>query len=348
MMTNKENENKSLEEMMKLASEKVNESLPKKPKKSKKFAFVTVGAIVSLGVLLYIGSNFVSPQEFEDNTKNPEWVDSQIEKNEIAEENSEWNFDYPVDVPKWSKQEFSITNVIENEETYNELIEFSKSFPEVNSATAWMPSKEAGDWEGAPPVFTNNVWEEYLEDGTKNNRYSYTLKEDYLIAYASYTQQLINPTFGKWIFSQRYTPAKPMKDNSDLNVLQDIFSDEWWENNISENDYSSLPILADWNGDNFGGLEFAESIPGRYGTFFGIINENEEEEKFVTAEVLGADENDSPILKIVSPIKYVAFGIDDELIEKEGNLELTLKSNNEIIERFNRVVVSDAKLIFNN
>lgn len=348
MMTNYDNqENEHLKKLMESATANVDSSEDKsiRSKSTIKIILITLIVMVAFATILYFAASKINkPQEFEDTTEDPSWVSKREEQAQAEEETSQWDFEYPVDVPKWSKQEFSLT-LIEDEEVYNELINYALSVPDMVSATAWMPSSEEGDWEGAPPVFTSDPSEEYLEDGSQNPHYSYTLKEDYLLAYSVYVQRLINPTFGKWIFAQHYTPSRPLKDKEDFNVLSDMFSDDWWETNISEGeDYSALPIVVDWEGDDFGGLELAEPKPGRYGTFFGQIDESEEENRFTQVNNIGVDNNNSPILEVNTPIKYVAFGIDDKPIEKKGNLVLTLSSNDKLHEIF-RVVISDAKLL---
>lgn len=343
------NEDKYLEQLFEAATEKVDDKAhnTKEDNKDnhKKVITIIAGIMVIFGVLLYAGSIGLKPQEFEDKTNTPEWVESQIEKERIMVENSEWKFEYPVKVPNWSKQPYKLGSVLNNQgQLYDELINFAEQFPDIKGYTAMMPSGIQGNWEGAPPIYTNNTYEETLEDGTPNPYYSYTLREDYLIAYSTYLQRLINPTFGEWIFAQRYVPNKPLKDNQTFEILKDMFSENWWNSNIKKDvDYSALPILVDWEGNDFGELKFAEREPGRYGTFFGVVNDSEG--RFVVAESLGKDSRNAEILKINTPVKYVAFGANKDLIEIPGNLIMTLASNNKASEH-NRVVIIDVVLIF--
>lgn len=341
-MSNLNDDNK-LNEMLEAASESSdNVSDNDQSKKSKKKAiWTTVGVMTAFGAVLVTGALMLRPQEFEDRTETPTWVSEQAEQEEQAQTISMWDFEYPVNVPEWTKQPFSIENVINNEDVLAEVHEFAESISAVESSTAWMPSGVEGNWEGAAPAYTNNIDEQFINDNIPNPDYSYTLREDYLSAYSVYIQRLINPTFGEWIFAQRYIPASPMKDNNTYRVLSDMFSDEWWNNNIeTDTDYSSLPLLADWDGDNFGGLEFAQEN-SRYGTFFGVVNETEDE--YVTVESLGQDDRESEILKIDTPVKFVAFGTEG-LIEKHGTISMTLASNDEPVAP-NRVVITNAELI---
>lgn len=348
MMMNNNND-EHLKKMLETATQKVDETINESQKESKgpsrKVVSIAIGAMLVFGILLYIGSIGLRPQEFEDKTDNPDWVESQVEKEKAQEEVSMWQFEYPVKLPDWSKQPYNVKKIIEDEKVYDELIKFANQFPDIMAYTAWMPSSTQGDWEGAPPAFTNNVYEQYLENGEVNPHYSYVLKEDYLIAYSTYVQRLLNPTFGDWIFAQRYEPVKPLKDNSTFEVLKDMFSNEWWNANIHTNqDYSALPIMVDWEGDNFGGLEFAERVPSRYGTFFGVVDVDEESEKIVIVDSLGQDDRGAEILKINTPVKYVAFGVNDNLIELQGNLVITLGSNPNS-SSINRIIITNAELV---
>lgn len=350
MMMNKNNhdENNNLEEMLEVATQEVEETSNKNQEdnkhSSKKVILITLGAMLTFGIVLYIGAIGLRSQEFENKTNNPDWVETQVKEEKEQAEVDMWQFEYPVKVPDWSKQPYDEDKILNDEKVYNELIEFAEQFPDIIAHTAWMPSSVQGDWESAPPAYTNNNSEKYLEDGTVNPYYSYVLKEDYLIAYSTYLQRLLNPTFGEWVFAQRFEPNKPLKDNDTFEILNDMFSTEWWDNNIKTNsDYSSLPIMVDWDGDNFGGLKFAERIPGRYGTFFGVTDVNEKENKIVIVENKGQDSRGADILKINTPVKYVAFGTNDELIEIHGNLIITLSSN-ENTSSVNRIVITDAEL----
>ena len=351
MMTNKNKEFKedaNLEKMLETASMKTKEE-EKSDKdhkgSSKKAVLITSGVMLAFGALLAVGALSLRPQEFEDKTKDPTWIAENEEKETAVNENSQWDFEYPVEVPKWSKQPFADGASLNNEETLAEVNKFAEDIQSFQASVSWMPSGVQGTWDGAGTAYTNKIEDKFINDNVINPEYAYALKEDYVEAYSTYVQRLINPTFGEWIFAQKYSPAESVKNKAEYQVLNDMFSDEWWAANVKENeDYSAIPVLADWNGDNFGGLEFAEPVPSRYGTFFGVVNETEE--NYVTVETLGKDERDSEILKIDTPVKYVAFGVDDELIEKFGTLSMTLASNSEPISP-NRVVIVESKLTLN-
>lgn len=349
MSDNNFNENNDLDELMKVASEEV-EHKDEQVTSFSKLMYITIAitTLTMIGLIFGFVVSIMNTQELEDDTTKPIKQPNLISEQMIPEQEidllSEWQFEYPIDVPKWSKQPFDVENILGDEKIYEELIKYAEEFQDIKASTAWMPSGIQGDWEGAPPVFTNKVWEQTLEDGSNNPRYSYTLREDYLIAYTIYIQKLINPVFGEWVFYQRSIPSKPYKDNEKYEIFKKMFSEAWWNTYIKTGeDYTSLPILADWDGDNFGGLEFAEPEPGTYGTFYGVIHETEED--FVTAETIGPDNQGSEMIKISTPIKYVAFDKHKKSIEKYGTIKLILGSNDDVSEANNRVIIMDAELI---
>ena len=341
MTSNNFNDDDKLKDMFEAASADSDKLADKEPSKddSKKKAILTaVGVMVGFGVLLGAGALMLRPQEFEDKTEAPTWVDTQVEKVEKSEEYNMWDFEYPVEVPEWTKQPFT-RDMAEDEEMIDVFNEFSESFAAYNASISWMPS---GVEDEFTPTYTSNIEEQYMDDNTLNPYFSYTLREDYVFAYSTYINRLINPVFGNWVFAQMHYPSAPMIDNTEFEKLSDMFSRGWWDENVvPAQNYSALPVLADWEGDNFGGLEFTED-DSIHGTFFGVVNETEDNR--VIVESLGIDERGSEILKIDTPILYAAFDIDGELIKKEGVLSLTLASNDEPIEA-NRVVIINVELI---
>lgn len=330
MMNNKNN----LEDMLDVAKEEMSTETTKKIP-TKIFGIVG-GTMIVLVLVLALSKVIIKPQDFVDLTDKSSTIHE-----EEYDYGGYWDFEYPAKVPTWSKQVFNQSFVTEKDDTYKALMKFAEGHHDIVAFTAAMPSEVGGDWEDAPPAYTNDLSQEKV-DGVENPLFSYTLQEDYMIAYANYVHRLINPVFGDWVFAQRYVPNKPLKDNKDLAILKSMFNPEWWETNIVEGeDYTKLPILVDWDGDNFGGLEFAELEPGRFGTWYGIVDTDEE--NIVLVENLGRDERNSPILQIKTPIKYSAFGPDKKIIEKTGELEITLMSN-PVAHMLNRVIIKDAKL----
>lgn len=345
-MSNKNN----LDDLMKLATENSSEPEYMSPKKkANKFGFLIVGSLTLLILTLVIWGIVSKPpkQEFVDKTETPIVnIDNNSNNNDKVSDgispDEVWSFERPVETPKWTTKPFNV-ELFKNEETMKEIYRYAYEIQGFDLSVNWMPSGVKGDWEGASEPFTNNTWEQTVtnENGDEipNSRYKYALKEDYYKAYSTYIQRLINPSFGNWVFVQNNN--NPIANNA-FNELKDMFSNDWWNSNIKDNeDYSKLPVLADWNEDNFVGLEFAEYVSGRYGTFYGEIYETEETR--VKHEFMGVDERNIDIIKVITPIRYVAFGEKNE-IEKFGTIELTLASNESISALNNRIIITDVKL----
>lgn len=345
MTSNNFNDDDKLKDMFEAASADSDTLADKEPPKddSKKKAILTaVGVMVGFGVLLGAGALMLRPQEFEDKTEAPTWVDTQVEKVEKSEEYNMWDFEYPVEVPEWTKEPYRYNNFADNEEELAKLTEYAESYNSLFAGLAWLPSGIQGDWEGAGEPYTSNIEEEYINDDIPNPQFSYALREDYIFAYTTYIQRLINPVFGDWAFSQESYSAKDAKSDTQFEVLNDMFSTEWWETNIANApDYSNLPIVADWAGDSFGGMALLDDKEGRIGEIFGVINETED--NYISVDVLGQDERGSDILKIDTPIKYVGVDKDKNTLEKNGTLSITIASNENYISE-NRVVIINTSL----
>ena len=300
-------------------------------------AILAVLAVVIVGIIFLLGRTLLSRnQEFVDKTKDPEWVEKVDEG--IASQ-GQWDFEYPAEVPKWTKQPFNRGEFLDSEKNVEDMFEWVNEISSIRFATSWMPSGDNYGNEDAL-VYTNDLSLEYESNGDYNNYFSYVLKEDYLKAYALGAQRLINPVFGEWVFSQMHVDGIPQIDNNNFEVLEDMFSNDWWSTNIkSGTDYSSLPILADWNGDRFSGQEFSEQ---RTGVYYGVIINKEDNQPVV--EEVGKGHQGHSILKITSPVEFAAFGKEGKLVKK-GTLVITLAPNTYEYDIINRVVVQSAELI---
>lgn len=327
-----------VEDLMRVASEKIDNNVeaPKESNANLNKVFKASGAVMGVfAILLVAGAVIVNkPQTFEDKTaiKNSNNNVQEPSEPEFAEaSNDEWSFQYPVEVQDWTKRKYDQGYFLINEDNEKVILKDAQNIPGFYNSVSWMPSGIKGNWEGADEPYTNNISEIYLKDKAgrytknKNPKYKYALKEDYEKAYLLSIQRLINPTFGEWVFAQR-SDNKTLRNDTTFNVLKDMFHEDWWNENVKEGeDYSKLPILVDWNQDDFGGLEFAERIPGRYGTFFGAIDESGD--KKVQSSVLGTNDKGVNIIEVTTPVKYSAFGRDDKIINKYGTIKLTFGSS---------------------
>ena len=125
--------------------------------------------------------------------------------------------------------------------------------------------------------------------------------------------------------------------------MKDIFSEEWWNENIKEHeDYTNLPIMAEWNPGEWDKYNLAQKKLLEQGVFYGQVNETED--NIITAEIVGVDEEGQAVINVTIPVKYVALSENGGNVEITGNLELTFESNQNSIDVRERIVISNAKL----
>lgn len=343
----------NIEELLKSATETVNEEIKtdndnKKNKKTKKVIIST-----SVGLGLFMSALIVGPlllknqEDFEDKTETPSWVSKENEKKSEEKSKKEWDFDYPIEVHEWSKQPYDRATFWTEKNT-DEIMKQGENIKGLNESLLSIPSSKEHGYDDPNGqlvgAYTNDPTKEYNEDGSENKMFSYAVKEDYVKSFVVNVERILNPVFGEWVFSQR--AGRDLKSEQTYEELEDMFTPEWWSANIKEGqDYSKLPLVVDWNGDDWGGLKFAERVDGRYGTFYGEIVATEENP--VTGSIKGYDERGARIVELKIPVQYKAFGEDDYLIKK-GTLTVEMRSNILDIDSRSRVILSNASLNMGN
>lgn len=194
---------------------------------------------------------------------------------------------------------------------------------DVGSASLFFPSRDAG--------YTNNPDNYELEDGSFNPLYSYVLAEDVQYFYGHHLQRLLNPVYGNWWQAQLGSDS-PNRFAEGVYELEDMFSSEWWEENVVNGNPSNLPIMADFNGDNFGGMDLA--VGPRW---FGEITGHE------------ISVNSGDRITSVIEVKFTSFPEDpaQKPAVRSGVLTLTVEPNLNSEAVNNRLVISEADLKLN-
>lgn len=351
----KVNSNDNLDELMKTATQKIsddygdNNGINKKKKSTKKVIVLTISGLLLFAGILSAGAIFMNkPQSFEDKTKIPDWVEKKDEEEYEDDLIDEWDFEVPVELKDWASNPYISEAFWDNKKIEGVLLEEAREKRGLYSATSWMKSglpSPYDDEEIAGP-YTNDISKRYAEDGVSDNpEFSYALAEDYQKAYILYTERLLNPTFGGWS-SMQYSDVD-IKRNIKFNQLKDMFSNQWWKENIENPDnYKNLPILVEWEKGDWDKYSLPEKETTNQGIFYGEVVEDED--RYISIENIGIDEENQAILKVNSPVKYYAKDINDDLIEITGTLELTLQSNSENLNVENRVIITEAKLMLDN
>ena len=332
-----------LEKLMKSATEKSEsnsseESFKKKSNKSNKVIIAAIaGALVFIGILI-AGALMLKGEEFVDKTEDPKWVDKKKEDEVV-----ELGFDFTINVPIWAKTPYNY-EAFWTEEKTEAVKETAKTHYNFYHATSWLPSSIGGLYEGEDEGFTNDLEERYLSNGKENPQFSYVLADDYRNAYTVYSQRLLNPIFGGWDIWERYSDNRSADS---FESLKDMFSFEWWENNVEKKDgYKNLPILleeseGEFEKYNLKGLNSKDVI--KNANFFGEIIEDEE--NIVKVELTGKEVLGLPEIKTISPVVYTAHNANGTDFQIKGELHLTLRPSEEKINLENRVEISEAKLV---
>lgn len=178
--------------------------------------------------------------------------------------------------------------------------------------------------------FTNNPDFVYLEDDTFNPLYSFLLVEDIEYFFGNSVQRLLNPVFGEWAMYQfPEGPFESVVGDFPTNNFREMFTEEWWNENIENGDASNLPVLADWNEDNYGGMDLTDGGE----RWFGEITGHE-------ISVEGSDE-DTEIMSSMN-IEYTSYDSSGGTVSRTGELEITIVPNTENIADPNmRLIISD-------
>lgn len=341
--SNEKNEQDSnLDEMFKQAAGKQSEFTDTQEKtKVRNVAIASSVGALAIAALIGLGAyNINNTSEFENKTKEPGWVANLEEKQNEIMYSQDWDFDYPVEIQPWAREEFS-NNFFKNEE---EILKYTNTIEGLQTALIQIPSKNTNihtkDGQSSNK-YTSDANEMFLENGKENRYYRHALREDYEMAFAMISQRLINPLFGEWVFAQKADFS--LKDNTQYEVLKDMFDENWWNKTVSSKDYSKLPILVDWTGKEWNDIGLADRVDGQYGTFYGAIEESEERK--IVSKVVGADKLGQKIIKLEVPVTYYAFRKNGGTVQKKGTLHFSLKSNENSTSQNFKVVATDAKLI---
>ena len=227
----------------------------------------------------------------------------------------------------WQKKSYTEQKEDKNSTITKDATEWSQSTSIVN-VTSSLPSEVDG--------YTSDVSKATNSDGTPNLKYSYQTKENVEYNIGVAINKFINPIFGEWGGLPIGVPGS-VNSGFQPTLFEPIFTKDWWSNNVNENDYHKVPILADWAGDAYGGLDLALN-PG--GTWFGQID---------SLSTTSEPESDSSGVKVnvTAKISYIAKLADGKSITKEGTLSLSLIPNKDSSDINFRNLVSDASLSLN-
>lgn len=229
--------------------------------------------------------------------------------------------EFPIEKADWQKTGYSAENI---KEQRGEIL-YSTNGTELKSSSGTLPYEAAG--------YTSDDSKAFLDSGAINPDYSYWTAESFSVESSVILERLLNPTFGDWGVIQY--PSYPGNKSYNPNTLRDIFTDNYLSENADQPYSSYIPVYADWNGDNYGGMDnLLETGPRWYG------NIESADYEFVY------DEGSSQyIVNMTAKVKYTAWAKDQTKLEKNGTLTIKFVANaNNAGDSSHKVLIDDASL----
>lgn len=215
------------------------------------------------------------------------------------------------------------TSAMSDEVKKNVLNYYSSS--EITTASNVLPSEGGG--------YTADNSKEFDESGGMNPYYSFWTAEVFQSETGTDIQRLINPTFGGWDLYQ-YS-AYPANKYFNIDLVSDMFSNRWVNDNANKPMSEYVPVYADWNGNDYGmGDKLLDSGPRWYG-------------EVTSSETTFAydDATQQYTANMTLNIKYTAWAKDQSKLEKNGVMTLKLIPNvNGAGNSSHKVLIDEASL----
>ena len=173
----------------------------------------------------------------------------------------------------------------------------------LSLSASTLPSEEAG--------FTSDQNKVTLEDGTINPMFSYWTKENFETEVGTAVERLLNPSFGQWENYQY--PEYKANSEFDISTISDLFTNNWLESNTGKPYSEYVPVMADWNSDNYGGTYNLTDVA----KWFGKVQSS-------TTEFHYNSETQQYTATYTANVKYVAWTKDQKTVERNATLTLNL------------------------
>lgn len=225
----------------------------------------------------------------------------------------------PTTLEDWQSQVFT-----DDKAVYQETIDFVEATSFINLASM-LPSEKNG--------FTSDTNKLRLEDGTLNPMYSYQTQENVEYAFGNYINRLTNPVFGSWASLPNGIPGGVESEFNPMD-FDDMFTSRWWMENTQNGSYRAVPIYADWDGNNWGGVEVDERSNG---VFFGEI-------KSIYATGEPTDDNTGLDIEATVVLDYVAIDKNKKKVVRPAEMRLKLVPNIESDDPYHRALIDDISL----
>lgn len=195
---------------------------------------------------------------------------------------------------------------------------------DVDSASNTLPSEKSG--------YTSDDSKEII-DGIPNPDYSYWTKESFQADLGNSIERLINPIYGGWAFYQ-YSENNPAA--FDVNIMSDMFTNDYLEKHSTSNPSNYIPVFADWNSNDYGMGDILLTNGSRW---MGEVI-------YSDTEFVYNDDTNSYNVNYTAQVRFVAWSVNQETLEKYGTLKLKLVPNNlNQGSSSHKVLIDDASLV---
>lgn len=171
------------------------------------------------------------------------------------------------------------------------------------SAASTLPSEAAG--------FTSDLDKQTMEDGTPNPMFSYWTEEQFSAEVGIMTERLLNPVFGGWENYQY--PEYKANTEFDTALISDLFTSNWSESNSAKPHSEYVPVLADWNSDNYGGKYNLTDVA----RWFGKVTSSSTTFTYDESKL-------NYTATYEAKVKFTAWTKDQKKVERTGTLTLNL------------------------
>lgn len=221
---------------------------------------------------------------------------------------------HPIELEKWQT-----TSHDEHQQATlaNKILEAQQS-QTIRSEAQVLPSVSSG--------FTDDASQAFGDNGSRNLLYSLWTQENFTTSTISAIERIINPTFGGWENESRNGDLEAIKAK-----LSDLFTGDYLE---GEN---ALPVITDFT--PIEGFTMGDGLPAEGTGWTGVIQN--------TAVSFAYDQASQNYTATVrASVLYTIWKADKTTVETTGELTLQLVANQEARTQFDRVLISEASLVF--
>lgn len=226
-------------------------------------------------------------------------------------------------------EDWQIFNYSNDETTAEEASKYYEN-AEFHSQSSILPQESAG--------FTSDITKQELDDGSLNPMFSFWTQERFNRDTSVILQRFLNPSFGAW---ENYQFSDgDAANNFDPSIFGDIFTQQWKDANASNPASTWIPILADWNSNDYGmnNLPTHENAQARW---IGEINSSNTEWTY-------DDSTNQYTVVLNADIQYVSWTSNGDKLEKTGKMTLKLVANTDVTDNdTSRVLVDESHLEVN-